>query len=847
MSAMFRAWFWPVGGQTFWVGDVRNLKTTNIFYGLATCVALALFFFWLESSRYKNFVDTERHEAKLFAEDLSENLEHALFDFELRARGLTTAIELSGDIGQDRFSHLAERFKELNSSIMNLALVDHGIIKLVHPLEENRDLVGYNLRNDEKQWPAVAHVYQTGQVTMQGPVLLLQGKRGMLVRTPVMAYGASASQSGITKIVTVAVDADAILQDILKLNSEPNELPKRYNELSKGYQVALTTTQTGGDIVGDNGVFENDPLIVYVSMPGTELKLAVAPNAGWTTGYRVAWLTNLGLLFVVFTAVYVTYVLRRQRAEHNKVQLQLNTAIKTLPDGFVLYDSEDRLVVCNEKYKEIYKKSADALVPGTRHEDLLRAGLKVEQYAEAIGRENEWLAQRLASHKAAESTIEQKLTDGRWLRIFERKTPDGGRVGIWVDITESKRHQSELEASNASLRHALAQRDIAEKRFSNVAMLSKDWVWEADKDLRFTFFSNSIQKKTAEFLIGKTRREAYKDFPEVLESTDFKRLEEKEQAREPFRDAIYQAIGATKDDKWIRTSGDPIFDETGAFSGYRGVSSDISDVYNAMREAEAANAAKTEFLNVMSHELRTPLTVILGFNALLAKPEILPSVKALDAGIKDGSMTTENVGQQVDLIKQDIAKYAKKMEISGKHLLNLINDILDLARIDAGKLQIDLGDVALEPVIASVADQLSETARQKSLDLRVEVGAEVAVADELRLRQILINLVGNALKFTERGHVSIRTESRGDTVAILVEDSGRGIPKEKWDSIFGKFDQVDPSSTREKGGTGLGLSITRQLIELQGGAVSVESEVGVGSTFTFTLPAATSDAAKHAS
>lgn len=803
-------------------------------------MALALFYFWLESSRYNSFVDTERHEAKLFAEDLSENLEHALFDFELRARGLTTAIELSGDIGQDRFSHLAERFKELDSLIVNLAVVDHGIITLVHPFEDNRGLVGYNLRNDEKQWPAVARAYETGQVTMQGPVRLLQGTRGMLVRTPVMAYGASASQSGITKIVTVAVDANAILEDILKGSSEPNEL-------ALGYQVALSTTQSGGEIVGNSGVFENDPLIVYVSMPGTELKLAVVPNAGWTTGYRVAWLTDLGLLFIVLTALYVTYVLRRQRAEHNKVQLQLNTAIKTLPDGFVLYDSEDRLVVCNEKYKEIYKKSADALVPGTRHEDLLRAGLKVEQYAEAIGREDEWLAQRLASHKAANSMIEQQLSDGRWLRIFERKTPDGGRVGVWVDVTESKRHQDELEASNASLRHALAQRDIAEQRFSNVAALSKDWVWEADKDLRFTFFSDSIQKSTAAFLVGKTRREAYKDFPDVLESPDFKRLEEKEQAREPFRDAIYQAIGATNGDKWIRTSGDPIFDENGEFSGYRGVSADISDVYTALREAEAANAAKTEFLNVMSHELRTPLTVVLGFNALLAKPEILPSVKALDAGLKDGSVTTENVGQKVDLVKQEIAKYAKKMEIAGKHLLNLINDILDLARIDAGKLQIDLGEVPLDPVIASVADQLSESARLKSLELSVDAGGEVVVADELRLRQILINLVGNALKFTERGHVSIRTESRGDTVAIHVQDSGRGIPTEKREAIFGKFDQVDPSSTREKGGTGLGLSITRQLIELQGGTVWVESEVGVGSTFTFTLPAATSDAANRAS
>lgn len=804
------------------------MNRANFFSGLAVAAAIGVFLILLETGRYNRFVTSERQKASLFAENLSERIEHELLDFVLRARGLTTAIELSGDIGQDRFSSLAERFIVQNTSILNLALVEHGIVTLVHPLNENRHLIGFDLRNNEYQWPVLERARQTGQITVQGPIQLLQGKTGFVVRTPVVTFGPDAEPSEVTRIVSVVVDANAVLEgDLLQQAADGGD---------HGLRVALTTAWTGADTVGSPGVFDNDPVVAFVSAPGNTMKLGVVPDAGWATGYRIAWLPNLGIALAALIALAAMRALRQHRDERNKARQQLKMAIETLPDGFVLFDSEDRLVVCNEKYREIYRASAEALVPGARFEDILRVGLDKGQYARAVGREEEWLAERLAAHGEANSTIEQQLNDGRWLRIFERQTPDGGRVGVRVDITQLKRHQAELEASNASLREALAQRDLAEQRFSDVAQLSKDWFWEMDKDLRFTFLSDSYMSNDIAFVLGKTRREAYSGFPEVFESADWDWLEERERAREPYQDFIYRALGATADDKWIRTSGVPVFDENGAFAGYRGVGSDVSDVYNALRDAEAANAAKTEFLNVMTHELRTPLTVVLGYNALMAKPGLLPSVKALENMIRTGNLTPESAGHHIDLVKQEIAKFAGKMEMAGKHLLNLINDLLDLAKIEAGKLNIEPGVVELEPVIGFVADQLTETARKKSLDLKIETGGGVVLADEMRLRQILINLVGNALKFTEKGHVTIRTEQRGDQMVFHIEDSGCGIPKDKLGTIFEKFDQVDPSGTREKGGTGLGLSISKHLVDQQGGELTVTSEVGVGSTFTFTLP-----------
>ncbi len=648
---------------------------------------------------------------------------------------------------------------------------------------------------------------------------------------------------------------------------------------------------------------------------------------------------------------------------------QLMMAIETLPDGFALFDADDHLVLCNDRYKEIYHKSAEVMTPGTTFEEILRFGLERGQFPDAIGREHAWLAERMAAHRAANTTIEQALDNGRYLRILERATPSGGRVGLriditeqiesrlraekaerrlrdainalpagfwlfgsdgklemfnetycklyektapavkigatsremleyglehgeypeavgreeewlqelserlagpeyeweyplangrWVrsinqpisdgsrvgirvDITELKEKEAALKASNNQLRAALGERDAATQRFMDVAKISDDWFWEQDKDLRFTFVSEGFDRlmgKSSQHMIGKTRLEVYGTLPKTMESADWDWLAAKLEAREPFREFVYRASGTKSDSVWIRVTGAPIFDENGEFAGYRGVGTDISDLYNAVRDAEAASVAKTEFLNVMSHELRTPLTVILGYNAFLAKPDLLASVSALETKTQDGTLTPDTASEHLAAIKSEVSGYAVRMKESGKHLLELINEMLDLAKIDAGKLDMEPTEIALDDMVASVANQFSQAAEQKSLELRLDTHGERVIADELRLRQILINLVGNALKFTDDGNITIHAKAEGEDVAILVSDTGCGIAPESQQVIFEQFRQADSSVTRKKGGTGLGLTISRRLVELQGGQLSIESEVEKGSTFRFTLPAA---------
>ena len=277
----------------------------------------------------------------------------------------------------------------------------------------------------------------------------------------------------------------------------------------------------------------------------------------------------------------------------------------------------------------------------------------------------------------------------------------------------------------------------------------------------------------------------------------------------------------------IIKNADLIRDESGRVTG--GIESfvDVTELIDAREQAEAANRAKSTFLASMSHELRTPLNGVIGMTELL-------------------------LGTRLDEKQQ---RYATLAGASGRTLLALINDILDFSKIEAGKLELETIDFDLPAVVETVSSSLAPLATQKALRLVSAVDAQVPSAvrgDPARVQQVLLNLTNNALKFTHEGQVAIRVSFDGERernvlLRFAVSDTGIGIQPEHIDRLFRSFSQVDASTTRRFGGTGLGLAICKQLVELMGGQIGVESKPGAGSTFWFTINCAKSpDASQRA-
>jgi len=237
------------------------------------------------------------------------------------------------------------------------------------------------------------------------------------------------------------------------------------------------------------------------------------------------------------------------------------------------------------------------------------------------------------------------------------------------------------------------------------------------------------------------------------------------------------------------------------------------EIEDKSRQLEEASQHKSQFLANMSHELRTPLNAILGYAELMA----------------DGAYGEPS---------EKMLGILKRLEANGKHLLGLINDVLDLSKIEAGQLVLELSDYCIQDIAQTVRSTLEPLAADKKLAFKVEVAPQLPSGhgDGRRLTQVLINLVGNAIKFTDAGEIAIKAEARNGSFHVSVRDTGPGISSADQARLFQEFQQADNAITRKKGGTGLGLAISKRIIEMHGGRIWVESQPGHGSTFTFTLP-----------
>ncbi|MCB9958682.1 MAG: response regulator [Rhodospirillaceae bacterium] len=546
-------------------------------------------------------------------------------------------------------------------------------------------------------------------------------------------------------------------------------------------------------------------------------------QAIWLVVVSLGGLVASGFIFMLLLSLEIqsgrrkTAAAEASRSAAAAAQQRLVDAIETIPEGFALYDADDRLVLCNRRYRDIYRASAPAIRLGATFEDVIRYGVELGQYAEAVGNEEAWIAERVRRHQTPTGPVEQRLNDRRWLRIEERRTSEGGIVGVRVDITGIRRAQDLLSRAE----------QIADLGHFNIDVASGETVFSAH--LYRILGLPAAQAASTDLLLDR--------FSEPERGHLDRALEETWRDGRAFQ-GVFSSVEIDGETRWFVINLAPDAGPSGEIQEILGTIQDITTqktseerLAAATAEAKTANAAKSQFLSIMSHEIRTPMNGIAGALNLVEHHRLDPH----DA-------------EMIDLARR-----------SADRLRTVLNDVLDFTRMESGRL--DLEPVPFDPraFLREARTFWMATATEKGLRLDWSVDVMVPerlVADTGRLRQIVDNLISNALKFTEKGGVRIAMEVVHEVgtpdatetqpthlVRLSVTDTGPGIAESDRPKVFADFSQLRAGGAVALTGSGLGLAICRRLCSMMDGRIDFVSRPGHGTRFLVEVPLPVADAA----
>ncbi|MBL8429073.1 MAG: response regulator [Dechloromonas sp.] len=799
-------------------------RSLHLMTALLLCCGLALAAYFAEKINHEQYESDERAKVLYRLTMLRDALDGNLTSDIQLVRGMIGVVALAPDLDQRQFDIAVQPLFAGRTQLRNIAAAPDMVVRWVYPIKGNEQAVGLDYRSTPAQFAAVEKARLSHEIVVAGPLNLVQGGVGLVARLPIYLPDRTGGEY-FWGIVSAVIDVE-------KLFSSSG----LYDD-----KLTLDVAIRGKDATGADGevffgrpeVFTANPVLASIHLPQGSWLIAATPRGGWRAEPTNLWSLRLGFALVALMVTGAFLALNRafalasnakERAEASRRQLW--ACLDNTPNVAVQwFDTEGRVIYWNPASEVLYGWSADE-AKGKTLDQLIFCDDEAARCHTALAE----IVLTGESHGPSEYATRTRSGELRWVESTAFLIPgavDSDKILVCMDVDITGRKQAEKKVADFN------------RDFEAFLNQTTDFMYFKDAESRFRFCSQTLANITGharwQDMVGKHDRDVFpKETAKVYEREEMSVFREGKPLLaqiDPYFDADGQ-LGYVETNKW------PLFDEQRRVVGLFGISRDITgrvqsenelksyrlhleelvarrteELAVAKEAAEAANVAKSEFLANMSHEIRTPLNAITGMAHLIRR-----------SGLEAEQMA------RLD-----------RLEMAGEHLLEIINAILDLSKIEAGKFSLEETPFKVESILRNVTSMLHDRAQAKHLFLNAEPVPQLpmVLGDQTRLQQALLNYVTNAIKFTENGGITLRASLLDeDASSVLlrfeVEDTGIGIAESELPRLFGAFEQADNSTTRKYGGTGLGLAITRKFARLMGGDAGAIGGAGQGSTFWLT-------------
>lgn len=805
-------------------------------------------------------------------ETIRSALSRELFGAIHLTEGISGLVAIEGDLPEEKFHRFAAELIRRNKLIHNVVVAPGNVVRFTFPTAGNERVIGLDYRENAAQWPSVERMMRERRLVLAGPVPLVQGGVGVIGRSPIYVNDAPGKgEERYWGLTSTVIELDQLLAT--------TPLAAAGARLAVALRGADGLGEDGGVFWGDPGVFAASPVAVQLPLPSGSWQLAAIPRGGWPPFRALSspyfWAGGLvtGALALLLLRLLLTgearalEVAQRRRAE--AALTRSNRALRLfseIEDAIVRSTDEAPLLaeICRVSVESVGYQMAGIVRPGKPGASRLIAVAgpddadtvfledgpagkvilaAVRERAPAVSwgpREpGAHGARALASTIAIPLVVEQEVSAVLAICTTEADAFKAPEIELLENLGNS------LAYGLASLR---ASRELAdsERQLKKVLRLARMGFWSWERRTNEILLSDELYELYG--FPGDARPSAQQIFATAIHPDDREAvLEAFERARlgEATFPVDHRVIRQDGEILWVNVQAELSRDRYGKPEALLGTIADITDRVGASEQiqklhedlqrhaaelerrvaertaelvvakeaAESADRLKSSFLATMSHELRTPLNSIIGFSGIL--------LQGLAGPLNDEQR------HQLGMVYS-----------SANHLLALINDVLDLSRIEAGQLLLAAEPFDLRTAIEKTVALVRPQSVKKGLMVDVEIDPDLGTwtGDRRRFEQILLNLLSNSIKFTEEGGVRVEAKAGDGEVSFAVTDTGLGIKHEEMDRLFRPFSQLDGGINRRHEGTGLGLSICRRLVELFGGKLWVKSAWGRGSTFGFELP-----------